>query len=102
MTSLWNWIKSLFTPAPVSTTTTPLTPTAISAAIDFAPAVTAGFNAAAAGANLVGKVIDAEDTPAMVQARKDVAIQKVKDRINADAAAALKSGDVTKINQDLA
>jgi hypothetical protein len=63
--------------------------------------ITAGIDAGAAIAGDVSAVVNAENTPTMQMARLNVAIQKFIAKNTADVDQALRSGDATKVDEDL-
>lgn len=82
------------------TAATPLSPSA-TIAVDFAPTITAGLTAAGDIIKLSDDILQFLNSPTMVQARKNVALQADKDRARQDAAEALKTGDASKVDSDL-
>lgn len=91
----WLWAK-LFS----SVSATPPSTPSVSASVVTDVGAVAG--AVEEGEKIADVIVTAENTPAMIQARKNVEVQKEKDAINNDIRESLKTGDVTKINQDLA
>lgn len=75
--------------------------TTATVAIDPFPYVTAGLNAAGALVNFTAAELALLNSPAMLAARKNVDEQAARDAIRAHAATALKTGDLTQVNQDL-
>jgi len=66
----------------------------------FAAIVAVGF--AISSVFAFAKQLDAElNSPEMIQSRKNVEIQKIKDKNARDADQALKTGDLTEVDKDL-
>jgi len=79
---------------------TSLSPSA-TVAVDIAPTITAGLTLAGDIVKLTDDELAFLNSPTMVQARKNVALQQDKDRAHQDAVDALKSGDASKVDADL-
>lgn len=70
--------------------------------VDPTPLITAGITAAGEIIKLTTTELAALNSPAAIQGRKNVALQADRDRADQDAASALKSGNASEVNKDLA
>ena len=63
--------------------------------------ITAGITAAGEIVKLLDTELVALNSPAAIEARKNVDVQKRRDQNTIDAEQGLKTGNATKINEDL-
>lgn len=68
---------------------------------DPLPEITAGINLAGDIVKLTATELAYLNSPAMIEARKNVAVQEDRDRARLDAKEALKTGDASKVDADL-
>lgn len=102
LTTLWQWLSSLWSEAPVASVDRTQNPEA-SPTLGFG--ITSDIGAVANGigdvSKTVGQVIMVENTPQMIQGRLNAEEQAEKDRIVKNANEALKSGNGDQVGRDL-